>query len=292
VIVIKSAFVLEYVALVVGGQSSKSVELYSPSGKCQHKLADIPIADNQFYTPSLAFINDKIIACPSFTNDTNICFEYKIQINAWTKLTSLSYYHLSSPGVVHNNKLYIIDDDNPEVYDFNNDSWSSWPTPSIKPGGYSSLISWRDSIIAFGGYNNKQGVQKFNSTTNDWSILDIDFAPFEMYGSGAVTLPNNEVLVTGPYDMTKKAALFNLEKNTCKLIEDTTYRHYSAPIVNLSGRFFLLSDPFGKVVEEFHPENNTWSQVEPQLIAGRYYYSALAVPAELFTHLQEGCEGI
>ncbi len=58
-IVIKSAFVLDYVALVVGGQYSKSVELYSPSGKCQYKLADIPITDNQFYTPSLAFINNE-----------------------------------------------------------------------------------------------------------------------------------------------------------------------------------------------------------------------------------------
>ena len=279
-------------ALVVGGQSTRSVELYSPSGKCQHRIADIPIVGNQLYTPSLAFINDQIIACPSYTNDTNICFQYNIQSNTWSSLTSLSYYHLETSGVVHNKKLYIIDDTNPEVYDFNNNSWSSWPTPAIKTGGSPSIISWKDSIISFGGYKNKQGVQMFNSTTNDWSILDIDFAPFEMYASGVVTLPNNEVLVTGPYDETKKAALYNFEKNTCKLINDTTYRHYSAPIVNLSGRFFLLSDSFAKVVEEFHPQNNTWSSVEPQLITGRYYYSALAVPAENFTHLQGGCEGI
>jgi len=103
----------------------------------------------------------------------------------------LSYYHLSSPGVVHNNKLYIIDDENPEVYDFNNDSWSSWPTPSIKPGGYSALISWKDSIIAFGGYNNKQGVQKFNATTNDWSILDIDVTVNSHWVVNLVSLANS-----------------------------------------------------------------------------------------------------
>jgi hypothetical protein len=51
------------VALVVGGEYGPFVEVYSPEGKCQHRLSDIPIGGNSFYFPVLALIDENIFAC-------------------------------------------------------------------------------------------------------------------------------------------------------------------------------------------------------------------------------------
>ncbi len=34
-------------------------------------------------------------------------------------------------GVVYNEKLYILDDENPEVFNPKTNTWSIWPKPAI-----------------------------------------------------------------------------------------------------------------------------------------------------------------
>ena len=60
------------VALIIGGTASgPSVELYSPDGKCQHRLPDIPIGGLYYDRPALAFINDKILSCAGHSQNIN-----------------------------------------------------------------------------------------------------------------------------------------------------------------------------------------------------------------------------
>ena len=58
-------------ALVVGGNTGPVVEVYSPEGKCQHRLSDIPIGGTAFNTPVLAFIDENIFACAGIVNGGN-----------------------------------------------------------------------------------------------------------------------------------------------------------------------------------------------------------------------------
>ena len=53
------------VALIIGGTSPNgpTVELFSPDGKCQHQLADIPTRGTYLYGPALAYIENKIFSC-------------------------------------------------------------------------------------------------------------------------------------------------------------------------------------------------------------------------------------
>ena len=51
-----------FVALIVGGDGP-AVEIYSPEGKCQHRLPDIPIGGIYLHIPTLSYINGKIMSC-------------------------------------------------------------------------------------------------------------------------------------------------------------------------------------------------------------------------------------
>ena len=204
---------LDTVAFLVGGYSSNKSEVYSPDGNCQFVLSPLPIS-GRIFAPSLVYLDNKIITCPSNTNDTQKCWQYKWTDNAWTEITSPQHTHKEDPGVVHHGNLLIIDDFNPEVYSPVNNSWSTWPKPVKLMDKGPCLISWKDSIVAFGGRENPKGVQIFNSTLYSWSILDPGSAPFELYWPSCTLLPTNKVLLVGNISNDYSAALFDLEKSS------------------------------------------------------------------------------
>ena len=55
-----------FVAFVVGGELS-GVEIFSPDGKCQHRLADVPINGSYYHFPVLALVDDGILSCSGHT---------------------------------------------------------------------------------------------------------------------------------------------------------------------------------------------------------------------------------
>ena len=61
-----------FVALIVGGDSyGPAVEIYSPEGKCQHRLPDIPIRGSFLHIPTLSYINGKIMSCAGHSASQN-----------------------------------------------------------------------------------------------------------------------------------------------------------------------------------------------------------------------------
>ena len=280
--------------MVVGGFTNK-VELYSPNGKCQFDISPIPTR-KRLFAPTLAYINDKIIACPRSTSDTQNCWHYSATKNNWTAITSLQNYHSEDPGVVHNDKIFIIDDSNPEVYDPRNNSWSTWPKPTQLTGYNPCLISWKDSILAFGGKENQQGVQSFNSTLNTWSVLDEGSSPFSLYMSSCIMLPTNKVLVVSSFSSIYAVALFDIDTNSWEVLQDSKYSRFGAVLVHLNERIFIIGrgypDTSTDVVEEFHYDTNSWIEVEPSPINQQIFSSALSLPAEMFADLPGGCGGI
>ena len=158
--------------MVVGGFTNK-VELYSPNGKCQIQLAPLP---NVQFRPSLLFNDGKIIACPSLTTDTKNCWSYNISQNNWSTITSFNFDHYESPGILSDNKLYVVDGTQPEVYDLRNNSWSVWPASTKLIGRTPCLIAWKDTILVIGGWiaygvSRREGIQSFNTSSNLWTVL-------------------------------------------------------------------------------------------------------------------------
>jgi hypothetical protein len=153
------------------------------------------------------------------------------------------------------------------------------------------MISWKDSILAFGGSYDYNIVQKFNTTLNSWSVLNAGTAPIELKRAKCILLPNNQVLRVGPLYDKKSSALFDIQTHTWEKLADSMHDLYFSSLVNLNGNVFM----FGvkeNVVEEFHHENKTWTEIEARTINWHKYTSALALPAEIFAHLPGGCKGI
>jgi hypothetical protein len=75
--VLVGIFFKGFVALVVGGDVGPSVVVYSPEGRCQHRLPDIPIGGTQLHYLVLAFIDEKIFVCAGNSDGngtvTNLC---------------------------------------------------------------------------------------------------------------------------------------------------------------------------------------------------------------------------
>ena len=59
------SFTEGHVALIIGGESETgpAVEVFSPDGKCQHQLANIPISTLTLHLPALGYVEGKIISC-------------------------------------------------------------------------------------------------------------------------------------------------------------------------------------------------------------------------------------
>jgi hypothetical protein len=53
------------------------------------------------------------------------CYQYNVTLDKWINITTSSTYtHPNNPGVIYQNKLYIFDNPNSEVYDFATKTWS------------------------------------------------------------------------------------------------------------------------------------------------------------------------
>ncbi len=278
---------LGFVALVVGGNDN-SVELYSPTGNCNRKLASFPVTS---FNPVLVYVNEMIIACSGGKS----CWEYKIKENYWSLIAKAPFAHNYQPGVVYQEKVYVMDESNPQVFDTSSKTWSSWPLPPKKSGTAPSMVGWKDCIILLGGTSNLRGVQIFNITNQTWAVMDSSQVPMDIFWSSSLTLPNGNVLIAGSHQngYYYSAAVYNPTDNSWTELEKTTTNHYGTRLVQLGSRIFATDGYQTDLVEEFILETYTWKPVDVKFQVRRTgYHSLLALPAKLFSHLQGGCQGV
>jgi hypothetical protein len=134
-----------------------SVELYSPTGNCNHKLAAFPVIA---YNPVLVYVDNMIIAC----SGGKYCWEYNVKKDNWSVIATAQFTHNFQPGVVYQDKVYVMDEASPQVFDPSSRTWSSWPSPPKEFGNVPWMVGWKDCIILLGGTSNLRGVQIFNVT--------------------------------------------------------------------------------------------------------------------------------
>ena len=282
-------FFTGYVALVVGGFDSSSVELYSPTGKCNHLLAPVPASGVK--NPVLVYVDEMIIACQGGV----ACWQYDTLKNSWTEISPAPFEVNFQQGAAYQSKIYVHDAQEPQVLDLESSTWSSWPSPIVDPGLSPCIVPWEDNIILFGGYDNLQGVQMFNHATQTWSILEESQAPMEMLWSSAVELPNDNFLVVGSEMVSSyySVVIYNPVTRSWTQLEDTDQKKRGTRLIALGSRYFAMEGFRTNDIEEFLLDSNTWQLMEPRFqVQRRGYHSVLALPANLFDHLPEGCVGV
>jgi hypothetical protein len=278
-----------YVALVVGGFDSSSVELYSPTGTCNHILTPVPAPGVK--NPVLVYANEMIIACQGGVG----CWEYDTFQNNWTVISTAPFATNFQQGTVFQSKLFVHDAKNPQVLDLDSSTWSSWPSPPVDPGLSPCVVPWEDNILIFGGYDNLQGVQMFNHASQTWAILEESQAPMEMLWTSAVELTNDNFLLVGSEMVSAyyTAVIYNPLTKTWTQLEDMAVKRRGTRLVALGSRYFAMEGFRTNNIDEFDLDTNTWQLMEPRFqVQRRGYHSVLALPADLFSHLPEGCVGV
>ena len=263
----------------------KRTELYSPAGQCNYNLAPFP---GYRYNHVLVYGNNRIIACCAKSS----CWEYNIHSNSWLKFTQTSFEDGATPGIVYNNKLYIMDQKNSQVLDLVSNIWSKWHEPFGFNPSYFSLITWKDCLIYLAGFE----AQTFNVTTQTWDSQFSKNAPIKMFWSSALLSDEDEVLVVGslhePYHHST-AKYYPKTKSWVKL-QDSKVNHYGSRLTKLGKRIFAIGSTNNHaLIEEFIGVSNTWSSIGVEPIH-RYHgsHSVVALPASLFAHLPQGCKGV
>ena len=273
-----------YVAFVVNPSGG---DVLSPSGSFRRRLPPLPAGNVK---PTVAFIRGKILSCGGFENIN--CYLYNIHSNTWSVYSASVFHHDLQPGVVYRNRIYLLDDQHPEVFDPDNKKWSRWPQPSIETGGLGCIVAWRDQFFLFGGFHNRNGIQTFDHATSAWSQLSDDQpAPIDIFESGCVQIPGrDEILVTGFDDHleTVAAALYDIKTNSWQLLPTPAVPYNASSLVALGSRVFLFSSD---VLREFHYSNSSWSQKNVD-ISYCEYPEVISVPAEVFQDLPGGCVGV
>ena len=143
-----------------------------------------------------------------------------------------------------------------------------------------------------------RAVERFNLTTNTWTEFadssSSSKVPIDIYGSGCIVLPNEEILILGANlpNNNRSNALFNVESNSWKLLEDVKRDRSFTSLANIGNRTFAFGGGTSNTVEEFIYSNESWVPVEFKLHYTHSTHSTISVPAELFSHLPGGCEGV
>ena len=78
------------------------MEVYSPNGKCNYRLAPLPSAKRR--NPVLVYANNQIIACSGGV----ACWEYHPLGDIWTTISTAPFTHNYQPGVVYQDKVLPI----------------------------------------------------------------------------------------------------------------------------------------------------------------------------------------
>ena len=163
-------------------------------------------------------------------------------------------------GVAYDKNIYIADDSNPEVFIPGTSSWLTWPAPQNSSGNGPCLVSWKDSLLLFGGDFNRRGVQQFNLTRQAWEVLDSSNVPMDIFLSSCIVLPTEDILVVGSETdpFRSSAALYHVNSNTWTKLDDTNHPRDGTSLVTLGSRVFAVEGWSTYTVEEFNYKDNTW----------------------------------
>ncbi len=299
--------ILGQVALIVGGElsgnSTSSVEVYSPDGGCQYSLSALPLALTGL---TLGFSLSNILACSGFDTTTKLnnqkCWRYNFLTNNWGLLGKLSSTNQKYPAKTYNNMLYFFNDAVGEYFSsylpMKVVPWNVKPPTPLGEGACS--IMWKNKIIIFGGGTANTTVQMYDFAVTNWKTL----APMTVAHAffGCVLLPDrNRVLIvaTAPGGDERRSDMYNIATNTWNVTGSTVNARGRTSLVALGKRVFAIggnSAPsptsLSATVEEYDTAIGAWSLVNATLITAGMNFGVLSLPAALFSNLPLGCNGI
>lgn len=284
------------VIFLIGEDSSNNsvspAQVYSPYGKCDHILASVTNLVATLMYGALTIFNNQVLTCGGTQNLD--CFLYNPGNNSWSKYTQSSKAHGGVQGVVHQGKIYMPDDNGAEMFDPVTMKWSPWPWSYV--GYYATIacfVSWKSVILRFGG---SQLIASYDPATQIWTTITMS-SMYSLDWCSCITLPNNNILVTG-VTTPNTVAEYNVTAGTWSPLLPaaslaTTVR--ASRLVSIGARVFIILPDFQPFVMEYdYNSKRAFNASNPFKISIPPYKAsqAVAVPARWFSRYPGGCVGI
>lgn len=127
----------------------------------------------------------KIISC-----DGDSCWSLNVDENRWNLLTKIPTHRLQhselsfSAGVVHNEKILLLRDQDFIALNSVTNDWRSLPKFDATLGAGFCLVNIKKYLLVFGGTRNSKSVVQFDFESQIWTTLVTSQAPFDIVYSG------------------------------------------------------------------------------------------------------------
>ena len=279
-------------AVAVGGYNANfslnsSIEVYSPNGKCNNNLLN-----NDFLEPNLrvAIIANSFIFCRTGT----LCNKYNFYSSNWEQFPTSQYPHYATPAKVYQNKLYLAENFNPEIFDPESGSWSNWEKPLNQTGTHACSAIWRDTLLVFGGIISNYSFEKYNFTRKSWTNLKYSPTPYDWPSCLVLPADQNKLLVTGSGGLV--VSIYDLVKEEWESAGTIKTLKVAGDLVALGKRVFFMGGRNATSdtdkVEEFHLANKSWTIVDQKMGMAKRHFRAISIPAFLYQNEIENCTGV
>ena len=279
-----------------------TIEVFSPNGQCSYQLSDFPVPAQEGI---LVLLSNQIYHCFGYEqgfnnfNKNQDCYKYIVSTDIRVKVTTSHNAQFQNPGMVYQNKLFMLNDiaGQSEVYDPDSDVWSSWDSPTTPIGFAPCVVQWNDSFIVMVGLANPVSVQMYNLTTKAWTNLASMLKTFANFGCTMLPGSINQILVMSfihETDVNSSADIYDLGTNTWQNVQGASIGHSGTRLVTLGSRIFAIggNSLVGNMVEEFNPDSKSWSKISFRLKGTHLGPAVISIPATLFNYFFHGCTGV
>jgi hypothetical protein len=188
---------------------------------------------------------------------------------------------------VYRGILYIADSSNAEYFDPYTNVWTQWPSYPTAIQSDACITLWQNSFLLIDPVN----LQSFNLATQSWTSVQIS-PPSPINNPACISLPNKKVLIVGSSGL---PLLFDPAINAWKTLPPTINSQGKVTLLQLGQKYFIFGgNSTETVAQEFNYLYDTWSPVIGGPIPttnSQGFASGVAVPADFFTKLPNGCTG-
>lgn len=284
-----------------------SVEVYSPGGGCNRRLAGLPSPRSNLVVD---LVDGNLVACggeQDSSEEAEIgrqCWAYHPRIDTWTDINNMEQRrkHASSASVL--GKLFVTGGfwQNGESIN-STEIWSAgrWQRgEDISPArdGHCSVTFNNISIISSGGWMVETSVQMLTVTSGTWTNM-ADLPPGAgRRNHGCAMINSTHMMIaggTGAGDVgdLRSSWILDVLSDLWIQVGDLSSPRHQASLVNVAGEVLAMGGytkhKYWAEVERYDPGNKTWTKLRDKLITKRRGQAVTAVPSTWFNFFLNGC---
>ena len=255
------------------------MELWSPGGKCNRRLLDLP-GTRQYYGKATIYFDGLVLVCGGrrqHTKDPNVCLKLDPETEIWTEHSILLNSKDSEMSyvahVIVGDRLFLLGGESkitPSIpLQYLEIGLTTWQAGSDLPKGtnYSFACAAPDSNDSFvfisQGYN--LPVFQYQISTDSWHSLPA--IPFKYVNDLTCGRVGNGILVAfRDNKYLTHSLVLDVTTQTWSEVGDFVVPSGYTPILDVSGRYFKIGR--NPVVEEYKPYFETWQLNNQSLLSG------------------------